>query len=108
MPVIELVRRAVEVPERYWFVLGVTAPKGGAGNYDTAYQGVHDWLRRNYGKADEYLCEGGCQGRAREWSWVHGAHSFVPLCSACHGLYDRKPKASTCTQGHNVDRKSVV
>ncbi len=53
----------------------------------------HYNVQQERGKASTYLCEGGCQGRARDWAYVHGTdpknvNNYVPLCRSCHKLYD--------------------
>jgi hypothetical protein len=90
---------AIEVPERYHPFLD-TAVKGPG-----PYQYAHKWLCNNHGPASDYLCEGGCQGRAAEWAWVHGTTTYVPLCRQCHMQYDGlSGAAGKCINGHNVTR----
>jgi len=63
------------------------------------YQGVHQWLRRNYGQPKE--CEW-CNGKnAKRFEWANIYHSFkrdradyIRLCKSCHSKYDH-PKNRT-------------
>ena len=57
------------------------------------YSANHNRVRKMRGSASNFLCEGGCQGRARDWALVHGKDgtdpaSYVPLCRRCHYRYD--------------------
>lgn len=64
--------------------------------YDIGYYGIHDWLRKNYGKANK--CENPeckCKNIKRyEWALIKGKNcerkreNFWKLCSSCHKKYD--------------------
>lgn len=65
------------------------------------YKDVHDWIRKNYGKADH--CENpNCKGidkkgnkiKTFQWALIHGKtydfkrENFKQLCASCHCKYD--------------------
>ena len=62
------------------------------------YKSLHMWVYSQGGRAAEHLCVA-CLGPAREWANVSGTYrrdmdDFVPLCSTCHGWYDRAPEVA--------------
>lgn len=65
-----------------------------SGETQAQYVLRHKRLRRVCGSAARHLCEGGCQGRARDWAQIHGTSGldfladYVPLCRSCHIQYD--------------------
>lgn len=59
------------------------------------YNGLHQRVRRERGRAAERVCEH-CGGQADEWATIHGKpgtdphEDYLPLCKACHIDYDDK------------------
>ena len=63
------------------------------------YYEVHNWLKKNYGKANR--CESAtCDSNIKRYEWVNvnghkykkDRYDFMMLCTACHSLYDNKYK----------------
>ena len=61
------------------------------------YEGIHEWLKINYGKAD--CCESfTCTNRSRNYQWARKKgcryerkrKNFLKLCVSCHAIYDGK------------------
>lgn len=71
----------------------------------SSYEGVHQRLRDEHGRASEHLCVD-CGKQARDWSYDHGAEAekldergwpydptgqaYSPRCSPCHTAHDNR------------------
>lgn len=75
---------------------------------NVGYTALHDWLRKNYGKASK--CEH-CKtlnAKRYEWALIKGKkyqrkrENFIELCPKCHAKYDNKVPA-----GWNKGRKET-
>ena len=60
------------------------------------YQGIHKWLRKNYGEASHCI-NPRCTKKSKKFHWSKKDHStpyrrrirdFQQLCAVCHRLYD--------------------
>jgi len=82
------------------------------------YHARHYEVGKVRGKASDYLCEGGCGGRAAQWATIHGHDGldimldYVPLCVHCHFEYDRElhvlirhKHSADCPDSHKRGRK---
>ena len=61
---------------------------------DCGRVGMHHWVVRKKGKANEYKCEH-CGKQARHWSnkdhtYKRILEDYQPLCASCHKKYDLK------------------
>jgi hypothetical protein len=63
---------------------------------ELTYQGIHNWLRREYGVATR--CDNGdCVGASTKYNWAKlkgvsydkDIDCYVQLCASCHIKYDR-------------------
>lgn len=65
---------------------------------DAAKKGaIHDWIRRNWGKAD-HCTNPNCLGKSTRFDWSKKDHNtpytrnideYQQICKSCHQLYDR-------------------
>jgi hypothetical protein len=75
--------------------------------YLAPYSANHNRVRKTRGPASAQLCEGGCQGRAYDWAYLHDTDpaepaSYVPLCRRCHNQYDKDAeRAGMARRAHN-------
>ena len=80
----------------YWKFLTTLENEGGMnwqGN-KVGYHGIHDWLRKNFGKASK--CENKkCSGKSSTYQWaskngkyIRNKDEFWQLCRSCHNIFD--------------------
>ena len=61
----------------------------------------HGLIRKIRGSASQHWCIACRERKARHWATVHGASGddphadYVPMCTACHGQYDRESHAKS-------------
>ena len=68
--------------------------KGKRGEFKgKSYDGLHDWVERNLGKARDGVCSN-CEG-SRNLQWANISNEYKPdlsdwkiLCKKCHAKYD--------------------
>ena len=60
-----------------------------------SYHGIHNWLRREYGPANECLNKL-CTRKSSKYNWANvsgtydkDVNSYTKLCASCHISYDR-------------------
>lgn len=77
------------------------------------YSNIHQWLRRNYGKADK--CEiHNCTGISPTYQWglkkgkkyERNRGNFLKVCRSCHSKMDI-PIKTHCVRGHEFTKENI-